>query len=437
MHNNNQSLQNQLAQKDKEIESLKKQIQELDEQLLHQKNRNMLFQIIDNFPYKVFVKDQKGRFLIANNLVAKMHQCNSVEELIGTTDFDFFKEEDAKSYWEEEKKIIETGKPKYFSEEVFKDPVNNNDRILETYKLPFNLPEGERGILAVQIDITERKEMERQVQKQKDELEKSQKRIQELFDELTENIKTAKFIQEAILPPKTYIQQYLSNFFILYMPMQIVSGDFYWFAQKNQNLYLVAGDCTGHGVAGAFLSLIGNNLLNETLENNEDLSPGEILNILNDGVIKSLHQKDKEEARGEGMDISLVKINYEHQTLQFSGAKNPLYIVKNGELTELKANRFSIGIPFKQKENIFNFTTQEIHFDPGTMIYLSTDGYADQIKYVNGEIEKFKYQRFRDLLKKIYDKPLNEQHDEMKEVIQNWWEGFEQIDDILVIGIRL
>lgn len=267
-------------------------------------------------------------------------------------------------------------------------------------------------------------------------LEEKNQELVRLYDEVKDNIKVAKWIQESILPTQEEINQYLSENFVLYMPKDVVSGDFYWFEEKGDRKYLAAVDCTGHGVAGAFMSIIGYDMLNEILRNpkNDAINAAQILDKLNLGVISTLKQKSKDSKSRDGMDINLCIIDTKNRKVNFAGAVNYLYIIRNKELIKLVADSFSIGIP--KSGSIMPFTNHEFDLLPGDMVIQYSDGYADQLGGADG-YKKFLYPKFRDLLIQISDKSVVEQHQIMKNVIIDWIGPWEQTDDILVIGTRI
>ena len=268
---------------------------------------------------------------------------------------------------------------------------------------------------------------------QKEEMEEQSKRIASLYKEVTDSIETSKVIQQSILPSTGVMKLFLPNFFIVYKPKDIVSGDFYWFHVKNHKIYVAAIDCTGHGVAGAFMSLIGYNLLNQIMKEKSNDNAADILTKLNADVIKSLHQDEAGALSREGMDIALCVIDMSQKKIQFSGANNPLYHIRNKEITVYKADRNSIGI--QRGGKIATFTNQELDFIKGDNIYIFSDGYAGQIGGEDGR-QKFMYPRFRELLINNSDLPMEVQKEGLESAIENWKKDQEQLDDILVMGFR-
>jgi serine phosphatase RsbU (regulator of sigma subunit) len=268
--------------------------------------------------------------------------------------------------------------------------------------------------------------------KQNAEIESQRNEIAAKNYEIMSSIRYASRIQKAILPDEALLNEKLSEYFVLYKPKDIVSGDFYFVRQVGPYMVLAAADCTGHGVPGAFMSMLGIAYLNEIIIMANLSNPGEILDILRDKVKASLHQTGKDNETKDGMDIALCTINMQDRKLWFAGAYNPLYLIRNGVLTEYRADRMPIGIHFNEKAN---FSMTEMDICPGDCLYFFSDGYQDQIGG-NGD-KKFLAKNFRKLLTEIYNKPLAQQKMILDETIENWRGNYEQIDDILVMGIKL
>jgi serine phosphatase RsbU (regulator of sigma subunit) len=286
------------------------------------------------------------------------------------------------------------------------------------------------------------KERTEEVVKQKEELEKQNDVIEEkndklqmLYNDVTDSIKYALRIQQSILPPTSYVKKFIPDVFFLYKPKDIVSGDFYWFEEQGENLFIAAVDCTGHGVPGALMSMVGNNILNRSVTDHSLTDSAAILDELNEGVSRAL-RVGQEEGQGskDGMDISLCRINYEQNVLQYAGAFNPLYRIRNGELEEFKANKFPIG--HYGEEPALKYTNIDFEIQKGDTYYLFTDGYADQFGGPRGK--KFLYKRFKELLLHICTFPMAEQQRLLDKEITAWMGDTEpQLDDILVIGFKI
>ncbi len=278
----------------------------------------------------------------------------------------------------------------------------------------------------------EKKVLENKVEERTQEVVHQKEQLEDKNKEITDSILYAKKIQEAILPSKAAIRGALPDSFILFRPRDIVSGDFFWFSEKKGKIIIAAADCTGHGVPGAFMSMIGNTLLNEIVNEKEVTVAGKILDLLRENIMKSLHQTGASGENKDGMDIALCTYNRSNGELEFAGANNPLYIVSNGELIELKGDKQPIGVYGGEPKP---FTTHKINYKPGDCFYIASDGYADQFGGAGGK--KFKYKQLKDLIISITGKPMEEQKNILETTIYNWKGQLEQVDDILLIGFKL
>jgi serine phosphatase RsbU (regulator of sigma subunit)/Tfp pilus assembly protein PilF len=276
---------------------------------------------------------------------------------------------------------------------------------------------------AVNLDILQKK---KEIEKQRDEIELKNK-------DITDSIRYAKRIQQAILPPAALVKTLIPQSFILYKPKDIVSGDFYWMESYGHQVLFAACDCTGHGVPGALMSVVGYNLLNQAVHNHGIVRPSLILAELNKGVSKALRQHAEEDKVKDGMDMSLCSLNVKTLQLEFAGANNPLWLVRDGELTQVNADKFAIGD--LTPGHTVQFTNHTLQLQQGDTIYLFSDGYADQFGGEKGK--KFKYKPFQKLLLSICDKTMQEQQHILNETIELWKGNLEQVDDILVIGVRV
>jgi len=259
--------------------------------------------------------------------------------------------------------------------------------------------------------------------------------IEQKHQDVTESITYAKRIQSAILPLISVIQAAKPESFVLYIPRDIVSGDFYWFLEKGDKIYLAAVDCTGHGVPGAFMSMVGHTLLNEIIDQKGISDPGMILNELDNSVRFVLKQDNFESSTRDGMDICLVIFEKNKNTIEYAGANRPLWIVHEHEgsfsLEEIKATKTAIG---GIREEEVNFESHKIAVNSGDSIYLSTDGYADQF---SADDKKFMTRKLKDLLLSVQDKSMKEQMQFLEEYHAEWKGSAEQTDDVLVIGVRI
>ncbi|MDP2387911.1 MAG: SpoIIE family protein phosphatase [Bacteroidota bacterium] len=258
--------------------------------------------------------------------------------------------------------------------------------------------------------------------------------VEEKQREILDSIHYAKRIQRALLTPETYIKKYLNDFFILYKPKDIVSGDFYWSVYYENKFYLAVADCTGHGVPGAFMSMIGINLLNEIIIERRCSNPGLILDIMREEVIRNLNAEGAEEESRDGMDIVLFKIDLQTKQIEFAGANNSLYVLhsNNNELKEYKGNKMPVG---KHMDHIDSFDRHNLQLTSGDILYLFTDGYPDQFGGPKGK--KFKYKQLEELLHKNAHLPMNMQRETLNLAFEEWRTDYEQVDDVCIIGIRL
>lgn len=249
--------------------------------------------------------------------------------------------------------------------------------------------------------------------------------------ELMASLKYASFIQRAVLPGHKYMENMLKEFFILHQPRDIVSGDFYYCSRKEDYIVVAAGDCTGHGVPGALMSIMGVSFLNEILNIRGPIRSSRILNLLRERVMKALHQRGYELENKDAMDMTLCVFHPRSGKLQYSGANNPLYHIRNKVLTEIKADKMPVGIDAIEENSFTNHTLQ---LKPDDTVYLFSDGYPDQ--FGGPENKKFKYGPFRELLIRISDWTMEEQRKELDRVINKWKGDEPQVDDILMFGIR-
>ncbi|MCK4662578.1 MAG: SpoIIE family protein phosphatase [Bacteroidales bacterium] len=250
--------------------------------------------------------------------------------------------------------------------------------------------------------------------------------------EIIDSINYAKRIQNALFPSKEILKKTIPQYFILDLPQGIVSGDFYWFSEIKNKIIIAVVDCTGHGVPGAFMSMLGVTMLNKIVNEKGIIKPNEILDRLRKNVIISLHQTGKMGEANDGMDIALITIDKKNNSLEYSGANNSAYLFRNNEFTEIFADKMPIGI---YSEIEIPFSCQKMSIQKDDIIYLFTDGYADQFGGSNGR--KFLYKNFKNLLKEIHQLPLNEQKTKLFKTHRKWKENNEQVDDILVMGIKI
>lgn len=282
-----------------------------------------------------------------------------------------------------------------------------------------------RNIRKLKKEYKERERINQQISRQKEELIQKNKNI-------TDSINYAKRIQEAMMPSKTLFDKYLPESFVLHKPKDIVSGDFYWINEKKGKIFVAAVDCTGHGVPGAFMSIIGFELFRKITGSQGVDEPAQILNILNDNfaeIFRDVHNFTLK----DGMDIALCVIDKKRNVVEFSGAFNPLYLVRDNTISEIRGDRFSVGLEDGEEESQ-RFTNHLVNLEKDDVLYIFTDGFADQFGGPEGK--KFKYRRFRHILLTIHKLPMHLQSEVLERTIDEWRGNLEQIDDILVIGFK-
>ncbi|MCB0400542.1 MAG: tetratricopeptide repeat protein [Flavobacteriales bacterium] len=274
--------------------------------------------------------------------------------------------------------------------------------------------------------------MEEEVAKRTQEILHQKEIIEEKNKHIMDSIHYAKRIQDATLPDLNLMKHYLKESFVLFKPKDIVSGDFYWIEKKGDEILFAVVDCTGHGVPGAFLSLIGYNSLNKIVNELNILTPSDILEELNKSVFRTLQNNLEYNHIQDGMDMSICSLNTKTNVLQFAGAYNPLYIVSNNTIREIKGDKISIGSGANSLDA--KFSNNVIQLSKDDCIYLFSDGYADQFGGPKGK--KFKYSRFKELLVDMNRLSMDEQGNSLDRTIAKWQGDLEQIDDVCVIGIK-
>jgi serine phosphatase RsbU (regulator of sigma subunit) len=314
----------------------------------------------------------------------------------------------------------------------------------------------EKNALMDEVNIN----LEKQVQERTKQIADQKEKIEESNKEIVSSIKYAKRIQEAILPSNEQVKALIEDSFIYYLPKDVVSGDFYFVEQVKTSGEMAVGytliaavDCTGHGVPGAFLSIVANNLLAQSILERDVNTPAEALNFINQGLSKTLRQQEHDATVRDGMDIALCALSNDRSHLMFAGAKNPLYLVRKKSenqptlpeacmlkeesndacLYEIKGDAHPIGNYFDSP--LKNYTNHKIELLPGDAIYLFSDGFADQFGGPKGK--KFRYKPFRELLLSIHDLSMEEQEDRIKITLNDWKGDYWQLDDILVIGFTV
>ena len=279
------------------------------------------------------------------------------------------------------------------------------------------------------------KRINSRLEAQKDEIECQKNLILVKNEQITDSINYARKIQDSILVPEAKIRRWMPNMFVYYKPKDIVSGDFYWFSRYESKYVITAIDCTGHGVPGAFLSMIGNTLLHEIVNIKHVFKPDQILAMLHTGITLALNQDSEDSGSEDGMDMSLCTVDSRLNRFQFAGAKNSIYVVQGDKLKVLKANYYSVGGKSLRPGMKVEFTCYDFMYDENTSIYMFSDGYLDQ--YGGESNEKFNSQRFKELILANRTLPMDEQKAVITKTMEQWIGDRQQIDDFLVMGVKL
>lgn len=383
-----------------------------------QRMRGQMQTLSDNSPDIILRVDLNRQFFYANP---------AVEKFTGIKADEFHKkhlneiglEKEVTSFIDQTVEEVKKAKDKIHKEVIFQ--VDGENLTMNVNAIPeFNEDDRLETVLFILHDITELKKIEQE--------------IKEKNTKITDSINYAFRLQNAILPSQKLIKQYFPDSFMLYLPRDIVSGDFPWFYEKDDDLYIAAIDCTGHGVPGAMLSLVGYFTMNQILSQPEVLSPGEILNQLHKGVQTTLRQdKDGASAR-DGMDVALCKINLKKMEMEYSGAHRPLYFVKDGELIEYKGTRAAIGgIPKAGKPEPV-FENYVLKIEKNNSIFFFSDGLPDQFGGPEGR--KYFPKRIREKIMENIDSPMSQVFNVFKQDYQEWLGDGTPIDDVLIIGMR-
>lgn len=314
-------------------------------------------------------------------------------------------------------------------------PDNDNISADEVFKTAERIILEQQKLEIEKSEITERNkklwEMSLAVQKEKEHIEILKNDIEEKHHSVTDSISYARRIQLAVLPPKMILKLSFADFFLFWRPRDIVSGDFYWMKRQGDIVAFTVADCTGHGVPGAFMSLLGITFLNEICKDlDENTQPSEVLEKLRADIIRALSQDNTFGKQDDGMDMAFCVLNLETNKLRFAGANNPMYLIRNGELTEYKPVKNPIG----SYVFVRPFETAEADVQPGDWIYMFSDGYSDQFGDGN---RKLTYQKFRELLTSVSALPGKLQSERLSSFLTKWRGTMPQLDDVLVGGYQI
>jgi len=266
---------------------------------------------------------------------------------------------------------------------------------------------------------------------QRDEIQQHHNIVLKQKDEITQSINYARRIQRAVLPPTSILDNFFEDHFIINLPRDVVSGDFYWIKQKANKLVVTVADCTGHGVPGAFLSMLGSAYLNEIVSNANDLQANKVMNALRINIIDTLHVTEQSENK-DGMDMALCIFDFEKNEIQFSGAYNPIYIIRNNAIIDIPGDKMPIG--HHRKKDV-DFTNHTIKIEQNDAVYMFSDGLVDQFGGEHGR--KFRKVNFKKLLGIVAEMPMNDQKEMILKGYNDWKNNYEQVDDVLLMGLRV
>jgi PAS domain S-box-containing protein len=283
----------------------------------------------------------------------------------------------------------------------------------------------DNSVISIGSDITKRKNAERA-------LEEKNSNLQQKNEDITDSIQYARKIQDAILPNVDAISKNLADAFVLYLPKDVVSGDFYWYYKNENKVFIAAVDCTGHGVPGALMSVVGNSILKDVIVKRGIENPSEILEALDNDVNNLFQKEDSYDVMSDGMDMALSVIDLETNILSFAGAMRPLWLVRDNKVIDIKGDRFPIGYFYGVEKS---FSTVEIQLQKEDQIYMFSDGYADQ--FGGEKNKKFNRNKMKELMLSINSMTGEEQRKFLDYALRNWRQEIEQTDDVLVIGLRI
>lgn len=283
----------------------------------------------------------------------------------------------------------------------------------------------DNSVISIGSDITMRKNAEK-------ELEEKNSFLQQQNEDIIDSIQYARKIQDAILPSVDAIAKSVADAFVLYLPKDVVSGDFYWYYKKENKIFIAAVDCTGHGVPGALMSVVGNSILKDVIVKRAIEDPSKILEALDSDVNNLMQKEDSYDVMSDGMDMTLAVIDLATNVMTFAGAMRPIWIVREGEVIDIKGDRFPIGYFYGVEKT---FTNVEVQLKKDDQIYLFSDGYADQ--FGGEKNKKFNRKKMKELLVSINSMSGIEQKGFLDYALKNWRQEIEQTDDVLVIGLKI
>lgn len=379
--------------------------------------RSQMQSLSENSPDLITRLNKEGKIYYINPTIEKLTD-KTPKDFLQKSIFESDLNETIVSTWEELIADVLKNKDKVQVEMSF--PTTTSSLVMNVNAIPeFNEDKSVESILLVSNDITERKKAELEIQA------KNKK--------ITESINYAQRIQVAILPDQQRVKQIFPNYFMLYRPRDVVSGDFPWFVENGEDIYIAAVDCTGHGVPGAMLSLIGYFLLNDIVKSQKISQPGLILDLLDSGVTKTLKQDMEGNEMKDGMDICLCKINTRTNQIEYAGAHRPLYQLRNGEILEYKGDKFPIGGGIFKNQT--NFTNHQVEVRKGDSFFFCSDGFPDQ--FGGPENRKIGPARIKATITENAEvKEFNKMYDIFDDLFVSWKGNYKQMDDVLLIGLK-
>jgi len=382
--------------------------------------RSQMQALSENSPDLIKRVNSEGMFFYINPVI-KTITGRKPEYFLNKHIDDLHIGEEIKAAWSDIFNEVKRRKEKFTTEMELPSSVTGENHVMQVNAIPeFGENNLLESILIVSHDITERK--------------KTEVEIRNTNKKITESINYAKRIQTAILPNDSVIKEAFPDSFIYYKPRDVVSGDFPWFIKKGNDYYIAAVDCTGHGVPGALISLIGYFILSDVVNADADMEAGRVLDLLNYGVTRTLRQDDPNATTRDGMDIALLRVNYEESFVQYAGANRPLYHLHNGELNQVKGNKFPIGGGGKYRTRT-DFTTHHVDLVKGDEFYIFSDGFPDQ--FGGEQNKKFGQRRIREIINDFEHSNMDQIREKFAHDFETWKGDRKQTDDVLMIGLKL
>ena len=396
------------------------------QEIIKRQNRQQQI-LIDNLPAHIYFKNINLEYMLANNSFCEFNGVKP-NEIIGKKYDEIASNKNTEKYLKFDKQILKTKQP-ILNHEEKRENSKGEFFWTSTSKVPYLSNDGNvAGIIGIIQDITERKILNEKLVKLLDDTQTQKEIIEYAHKNITDSINYAKTIQDSLLPNSTVINDLLGEHFVLFKPKEAVSGDFFYVNKIDNIIVFAAADCTGHGVPGAFMTMLSISFLNEIIRHDKNLVPANILEQLRERILNIFAQFGSKNSNG--LDIALCALNTDTNVMQYAGAYNPLIIIRDSEMVEYKATRAPVGDYPKLRK----FENNEIKVQKDDLIYLFSDGYIDQL---GGErMRRFSKKRMKELLMQIHKYPMDKQKEIMEEILAKWQNGTEQVDDIVFMGIK-